>query len=86
MNDAEKIIEYLDREIEEKCNEIKRKKHECLMTSMFILICVAALTVPALPLIFGISFTSCLLPLLVLSALILSAALTLSDFGGSLNE
>lgn len=91
MNDkAEKLISDLAPEIDKKCREIKAARKEKLLSRLFVILCITAVTVPALLVFCGISLTALLVPVLFmsLSVILLLPVLLSARFGngGSFNE
>ncbi len=85
MNGADRMIKILEPEIERKCTEIRRKRHERLAACMFVAIALLLLIVPALLVYFGLG----ILLLLVPAAAAAAAFLILSPVlfrGGLLHE
>lgn len=61
---SERLIHNLTPEIERKCQQIKLVKKEKLHTRLFLLLCMLVVVVPAALVIFGVSLTVFIVPIL----------------------
>lgn len=62
------LLRVLEPEIDMKCAELKQKKSEKLLTSVFISLAALLLVIPAVLVFFGISMLSILLPIVIFGA------------------
>lgn len=61
---SEQLIHNLTPEIERKCQQIKLAKKEKLQTRLFLLLCMLVVIVPVALVIFGVSLTVFIVPIL----------------------
>ncbi len=85
MNGAEKMIRILEPEIEKKCTEMRRRRHDHLAAMMFGVLALFILTVPALLVYFGMGVLLLLIPAAAAAAAFLLLSPVLFR-GGLLHE
>ena len=76
MEKIDMLLRVLEPEIDMKCAELKQKKSEKLLTSVFISLAALLLVIPAVLVFFGISMLSILLPIVIFGA-VFSAMLSI---------
>lgn len=64
---ADRLLSALDNEIEKKCYEIKQKRKEQMWTKLFVLLCIAFITIPAVLVFIGVSLAAFIIPILFIS-------------------
>lgn len=64
---AEQLIDTLSPAIDKKCAELKAARKIRLQTRLFVLLCAAVVTVPALLIFFGVSLTVLIAPVVFMS-------------------
>lgn len=64
---AEKVIQNLTPSIDKKCAEIKAQRKDKIQTRLFALMCVFAVIIPVVFVIFGISLAIFVAPILFMS-------------------
>ncbi|MDP4121263.1 MAG: hypothetical protein Q8876_09480 [Bacillota bacterium] len=86
MNEnASKMLELLDNEIELKCYEIKKARQERSLGRCFSLLSVLFVIIPVLLVFFGISFVTMVIPaliFLVAGTFLLSPIILQNKIGG----
>ncbi len=85
MNDCDKLINNLSYNIDKKCSEIKKKKHDIFMTKVFITGCILTLIVPAVLVILGGSLKLIFLPIIIIMLLFMLLG-SIVSIGGIDNE
>lgn len=65
---AEKVIQNLTPSIDKKCTEIKAERKDKILTRLFVLMCVFAVIIPVVFVIFGISLAIFITPVLFMCA------------------
>lgn len=85
------MLENLAPEIEQKCNELKIARKERLKSTVFAVLCITVLLVPALLVFFGVSLTLLIAPPVFMSLCIIMLLPVLlsgkvSNQGGSYYE
>ena len=86
MDKADILIQKLEPEIDAKCNQIKQKRNEKLLTKVFVLAAALMLTVPTLLILLGISLLTVLIPLIFIGAVFLAASPVLMSKGAECYE
>lgn len=91
ISNAERMIAVLSPEIDRKCAELQEARREKRNTGVFVLLCIMAILVPTLFVIFGLSLTTLLVPVIftAVAFLILSPILinqTQQEQGGRICE
>lgn len=64
ISNAERMIAVLSPEIDWKCAELQEARREKRNTGVFVLLCIMAILVPTLFVIFGLSLTTLLVPVI----------------------
>ena len=64
ISNAERMIAVLSPEIDRKCVELQEARREKRNTGVFVLLCIMAILVPTLFVIFGLSLTTLLVPVI----------------------
>ena len=66
-SNADRMIDDLAPAIEQKCAELRAARKERLQSRVFVLMCAAAVLIPALLVFFGVSLTVLIAPLVFMS-------------------
>ena len=64
ISNAERMIAVLSPEIDWTCAELQEARREKRNTGVFVLLCIMAILVPTLFVIFGLSLTTLLVPVI----------------------
>lgn len=64
---VDRMLEELTPAIEEKCEELKKIRRECLQNRIFVLLCGMVLLIPSLLVFFGVSLTVMITPVVFMS-------------------
>ncbi len=85
--DSEQLIRLLRPEINKKCDEIKEMKRERDKARLFILICIAVVSIPTIFVFFGVSILLIFLPVFIIApTFFVLASLFLNQSGGIVYE
>lgn len=70
-SNVDRMIKNLETAIEQKCEELRTARKERLQSRIFILLCIAAVIIPALLVFIGVSLTVLIAPLIFMALSVL---------------
>lgn len=70
-SNVDRMIKNLEPAIEQKCEELRTARKERLQSRIFILLCIAAVLIPALLVFIGVSLTVLIAPLIFMALSVL---------------